>query len=207
MPIERQTARKVRISDIASGSFVKQEGMEPNYAETAAGPVARARILATIMNVFRSEDGNFGSVTLDDGTDTVRAKAFKDLSVLQGVSTGDLVEVIGKVREYNGEIYIMPEIIRKVDHEMELLRRAELLSASGATRRGAPVSAASGDLQEQAELRKGVLAAIESRKDGATFAEIAGAVKADEEALEDAINELLSEGICYEPTPGRIKKI
>lgn len=205
MPIERQTARKVRISDLMSGSFVRQEGMEPSYVETAGGQVARARIMATVMNVFRSEDGNFGSVTLDDGTDTIRGKAFKDLRILEGVNVGDLVDVIGKVREYNGEMYVMPETIKKVGPEMELLRRAELLRTSGAPKQ-AVATPVSKNVQEQAELRNRVLEAIES-KDGATFAEISAVVKADEEALEDAINELLSEGVCYEPTPGKIKKI
>ncbi len=205
MPIERMTARKVRISDLVAGSFVRQEGMEPSYVETAAGPVARARVMATVMNVFRSEDGNFGSVTLDDGTDTIRAKAFKDLKVLGDLKAGDLVEAVGKVREYNGELYIMPEVITKVGPNMELLRRAELLKLAGAPKQGAvPLSKGA---QERSELRKRVLEAIEQKKGGAPFAEIAAAVKADEEALEDVINELLSEGICYEPTPGRIRKI
>jgi len=205
MPIERQVARKVRISDLMTGSFVHKEGMEPSFVETASGAVVRARVIATIMNAFRSDDGNFGSLTLDDGTDTIRAKAFKDLRVLEGVTPGDLVEVIGKVREYNGEMYMMPEVIRHIrDPNLELLRRAELLRLSGA-----PSSAAkpSKNLQEQAELRKHVLEAVEATKDGATFAQISSAVKADEEALEDAINELLSEGVCYEPTPGKIRKI
>ena len=173
------------------------------------GQVARARILATVMNVFRSEDGNFGSVTLDDGSDTIRAKAFKDLAVLDGVAVGDLVDAVGKVREYNGEIYMMPELIRKVSPDMELLRRAELLRLAGAPGKPAGIAAprASKDVDEKVGLRNRVLEVVESREDGATFAEIAGAVKADEEALEDAINELLTEGICYEPTPGKIKKI
>lgn len=209
MPIQRQTARKVRLADIMSGNFVKKEGMEPSFVETANGNVSRARIMSTVMNVFKSEDGKFGSITLDDGTDTIRAKAFKDLSVIEGVREGQLVDVVGKVREYNGEIYMIPELVKQIeDPNMELLRRAELLKSLGT-----PVSSPSGSKEpskpsnDQAELRKKVLAAIESKKDGATFDNISSAVKADEEALEDAINELLSEGICYEPTPGKIKKI
>jgi len=205
MPVERQTARKVRIADIMAGSFVHKEGMEPSFVETASGAVVRARIIATVMNAFRSDDGNFGSLTLDDGTDTIRAKVFKDLRVMEGVTPGDLVEAVGKVREYNGEMYVMPELIRRVrDPNMELLRRAELLRLTGAPSTAAKPAK---NVQEQAELRKRVLEAVEASKDGATFAHVAAAVKADEEALEDVINELLSEGVCYEPTPGKIRKI
>ena len=39
---------------------------------------------------------------------------------------GDLVDVFGKVKEYNGEIYVMPEIIRKIDPNVETLRLLEL---------------------------------------------------------------------------------
>lgn len=204
MPIERQTAHKVRISDIMSGNFVKKEGMEPSYVETPNGQVSRARIMGTVMNVFRSDDGNFGSITVDDSTDTIRAKAFKDLKVLVGVEIGQLVDLIGKVREYNGEIYIIPELVKRInDPNLELLRRAELLKTLG-TPNAAPAPASH---NEQAELRKKVLDAIETKKNGASFADISATVKADEEAIEDVINELLSEGICYEPTPGKIKKI
>lgn len=209
MAIQRQTARKVRISDIMAGNFVKKEGMEPSYVETANGPVGRARIMGTIMNVFRSDDGNFGSLTIDDGSDTIRAKAFKELGVLEGVEVGQLVDLIGKVREYNGEIYIIPELVKQIsDCNLELLRRAELLKTLGPPAKGVAAAAQSPKAaNEQAELRKKVLEAIEAKKDGVGFADIAAAVKADEEAIEDAINELLSEGICYEPTPGKIKKI
>ena len=103
MPFERQTARKVRIADIVTGDFVKKEGMESSYVVTPLKEkVARARILATVVSRFTSDDKNFASITLDDSTGTIQGKVWRELKPLEGVSVGDLVDVIGKVREGKG---------------------------------------------------------------------------------------------------------
>jgi RPA family protein len=205
MAIIRQTAKIIRISDINTGTWVKKEGMEPSYVETRSGEqVARARILGTVVNVFTSEDGNFGSATIDDSTDTIRLKVFKTLKPIDGLKVGDLVDIIGRVREYNEELYIMPEVVRKIDDpNIELLRRLQLLKKQSAAGKEGPK-------EEEADanvLRKKILEVIESGKEGVDFSTIMGKVKASEEEIESVVNDLLSEGICYEPTPGKIRKI
>ena len=128
MPIQRMTAKKVRIYDIINGKWVKKEGMEPSYVETNYGDqLSRVRIMGTIVSKFIAEDGNFASITVDDATDTIRAKTFKTIKPVDTVEIGDIVDVIGKVREYNEEIYLIPEIILKMtDPNMELLRKLEV---------------------------------------------------------------------------------
>ena len=162
---------------------------------------------------FVAEDGMFASVTLDDSTDTIRAKTFKTAKPIDQAEVGDRVDLIGKVREWNDELYIIPESIVKItDPNLELLRRAEILarfkSPQPAGGNGeAKADAAAPAKGEKEELRKKVLEFIESGKDGVAFTDIMQNVKAAEEELEAVINELLSEGICYEPTPGKIRKI
>jgi RPA family protein len=217
MPMQRQTARKVRIVDIVSGEWVKKEGMEPSYVVTPSREsISRARITGTVVGKFVSEDGNFSSVTIDDSTATIRAKLWREIELLNSTQTGDLVSLIGKVREYEGEIYIVPEIIRQVTPDEEGLFRLEVLAKM---KKGpAPVSAeasapgAGRETQEPAGtdetgLRKKVLSVIESNKEGVKYGDLMQQVGAPEEALEGIINELLGEGVCYEPTPGKIKKI
>jgi len=198
---KRQTAKKVRILELTSGQWVKKEGMEPSYVQTASGEqIARARILGTVVAVFTAEDGMFASVTLDDGTDTIRAKTFKTVKPLDTVQVGDIVDIIGKVREWNDEVYIMPEIVTKVqDPNFELLRRLELLKRKGTK----PEPKAT----DKEELRRHILSLIESRKEGMAYSEVLEKSKIPEEKLEPIINELLGEGICYEPSPGKIRKI
>jgi len=209
MPLERMTAIKVKISDLMSGEWVKKEGMEPSFVVTKNGEkVSRARIMATVVSKFISEDGNFGSITLDDGTDTIRAKCFKDLKVLQTVETGNLVDIIGKVREYNEEIYILPEIIKKVeDPNMELLRKLEIMHKIKHLGKQPETPAKTVPETAKEELRKTVLDIISSAQDGIEYTKLIEQSGAPEAEVEKVINDLLAEGICYEPTPGKIRKI
>ena len=84
----RQTAVKTRIIDIVGGKFFRQDGKEPNYLQTASGrKISRVRILATVVGKFTSDDGMFGSVVLDDGTETIRAKTFKTLKPIDFIKS------------------------------------------------------------------------------------------------------------------------
>jgi hypothetical protein len=211
MAFERQTARKVSIADIMAGKWVKKEGFEPSFVVTPLGiEVSRARVLGTVVNRFAAEDGNFGSLTLDDFTETIRVKTFKTLKPIDGFNVGDIVDVVGKVREFEQEIYMIPEIITRVDPNMEMLRKLELrmLGASG------PVVQA---MQEEGtgpsanavleQTRDKILKLIESAPEGKPYDKILEEAGESETAVEQAVNDLLAEGICYEPTPGKIKKI
>lgn len=205
------TARKVRLKDLMGGKWVKKEGMEPSFVITESGEkLSRVRVLGTVVGRFVAEDGNFASITLDDGTDTVRVKTFKTVKPLDTVNPGTLVEAIGKVREYNEEIYMMPEVITHVkDPNLLLLREAEL-ALRAKNRKENPVSAEEEESQDSVDdgaLRKQILEVISGSPDGVEYSSIPESVQAPEARIESVVNELLAEGICYEPTPGKIKKI
>ncbi len=124
---ERQVAKKVNVKILHTGEFVQQGGMNPNYVKTEEIEFSRVRVLGTVIDKFISEDGNYGTITLDDTTDTIRCKVFRDLTILEEVEKGDLVDVIGKIKEYNEERYIQLENIAKVeDPNFEALRKLEL---------------------------------------------------------------------------------
>lgn len=126
---KRMTAKKARLMDIAKGRYTPADGMKPGYILTPYGMrVSRARVMATVVSKFVSEDKNFASVTIDDGTETMRAKSFGTTKFFDNVNLGDSVDVIGKIRYYNDEIYIAPEIVIKItDPNFESLRRLELV--------------------------------------------------------------------------------
>jgi RPA family protein len=240
--IARQTAKKVRVWDIVNGTFVKKGGFEPSFVKTPSGEeIARARILATIVAKFVAEDGNYAAVTLDDGSDTMRAKTFKTVKPLDTVEIGDIVDVIGKLREYNGEKYLMPEVVSKVtDPNVEVMRRLEMVYKQTAARRakefleknksrnpdelrqelsekfgvekpiidsmlGEGGKKAGGS--EKGSLKKQLLDVINASKDGIVYSQLMKSVKAKGADIESAVDELLNDGMCYEPSPGRIRKI
>lgn len=204
MPLERMTAIKVKISELTRGEWVKKDGLEPSYVITPSGEhVSRARILGTVVGRFISDDENFATITVDDSTDTIRAKVFKTLKPLNGIKIGDIVDVIGKVREYGGEIYLIPEVIYKVtDPNFEILRELEILK-----KKKLGIKVEERKEIDKIDVRKELLKLLEAHPEGITYAEILKETKLPEEVLEPVINEVLAEGICYEPSPGKLKKI
>jgi RPA family protein len=236
--ISRQTARKVRVWDLMNGSFIKKEGFEPSVIRIASGEeVSRARIMGTIVAKFVAEDGNYAAVTLDDGSDTIRLKTFKTTKPLDTLNVGDVVDAIGKIREYEGEKYIIPEVARKIDDpNLEILRRLELvykerglqktkelleknkgkdpeelrkelIEKHGLEKQWVDMFLAGKKEKEKGTLKKQLLDIIGASKDGMVYSELIKKVKAKGADIESAVDELLNDGLCYEPSPGRIRKI
>ncbi len=127
--MKRYTAKKVRIKDIVEGRFFHgNEELRESFLVTPLGQkISRVNLIASVIDKFLSEDGNYAFIVIDDGSESMRVKAFDEVEVLEGVEIGDLIQVIGRVREFNGEIYLTCELIRKVDPNLEILRKLEIL--------------------------------------------------------------------------------
>lgn len=236
--IERQTAKKAKIWDVMNGKFVRKEGFEPSFVRTPEGEeISRVRLLGTVVSKFVADDKNYASVTIDDGTDTIRLKVFKTTKPLDSTEIGDIVDVVGRVREYEGETYVIPEVVRKVEPNFEILRRLELvyktmgikktkklveknrdknpeelkkeLMKMGMRREWVETVLGKGkeNGKEKKLLKKEILKIIEESKDGIVYSELMGRLKAEETEIESVIDELLNDGVCYEPSPGKIRKI
>ncbi len=245
---KRLTAKRALAEDIVDGRYFRREGFKSNYLVTPRGQrLSRVKIVATVVSTFVNDDGSYAFLVLDDGTETIRAKFFQELDDFESVEEGDLVLVIGKVQEYEGEIYINPEIVRKVDDPNLLsLNMAEIAEELGELKRDkerlkelkeemdegyeemfaeevgidrAEAILKSKDLDEEedkddekedkSELRKEILEAIEGIDDGegASYQEIIDEVDAEENDIDSVVNDLLTEGTCFEPRPGKIKKL
>ncbi|MDI6798966.1 MAG: OB-fold nucleic acid binding domain-containing protein, partial [Candidatus Aenigmarchaeota archaeon] len=129
---KRLVAKKVRISDIVNGKYFSgsKEEMRPSYVVTPFGDkISRVNLIATVIDKFQSED-EYSAITIDDGTEAIRVKTFREsTNLLQNIELGDLVLVIGKLKEYNGEVYVNGEIVKRIeDPNLESLRRLEVLN-------------------------------------------------------------------------------
>jgi len=129
---KRSVAKKVRIYDIINGVFFhgSKIEMKPSYVITPFGEkVSRVNLIGTATNVFLAEDGNYGNISIDDGSGLLRAKVFgESVSLIKDVAIGSLLLVIGKLSEYNGEVYVNAEIVRRIeDPNYENLRKLEML--------------------------------------------------------------------------------
>lgn len=195
---KRLTAVKTDIKSLVVGKYVRQEGFNPNYVLTPdGGKVSRVRVMANVVAKFISDTGKMGSITLDDGTETIRAKTFNRVDLIEGLELGDLVDVVGKVRVYNDELFINIESVYKVeDPNQEILRMVEVLKRP---KKEEPIK----------EITKSdVLKVIEEldEGDGADYMDIIKCLD-DEKSVEKVIDELLEDGTCFEPRPGKIKKL
>ncbi|MEM2954524.1 MAG: OB-fold nucleic acid binding domain-containing protein [Candidatus Nanoarchaeia archaeon] len=113
---KRLPAKRTWISHLIMGSYHKSEGWTPGYVEFENKTYSRVSIIAIVVGKFISEDGNYGTITLDDGTETIRVKTFgPEVLKLKDLEIGAIVKCVGKVRQYDNEIYISPEFIRNLD--------------------------------------------------------------------------------------------
>lgn len=235
---------KARISDIINGKFVRKEGFEPSYVLTELGQrISRAKIIGTIVDKFMSDDGNYSSVTVDGDTSSIRVKAFReDVNIFDNLELGDMVVVIGKVREYADENYIIPEIVKKLaDPNYESLHRLEVLKqmikqkkitetidkekdnfANFEELRDYIVKKHRVDSQtvesiletmteketEKKDYKPLVLETIEKMDEGegVEIIKLMQESRLPENVFEEVMNELLTEGVCYEPSPGAVKR-
>jgi len=117
----RQIAYKCNIESLSKGVFVKKPGWESNYVMTDYGDFSRVNIIAVVV----SKDEN--SIMLDDGSGQMIGRTFDNAEKLSNINVGDLVLLIARPREFNNEIYLTLEIIKKIEKGWIVYRKKELL--------------------------------------------------------------------------------
>jgi len=139
---ERMTAIRASISDIVNGKFREDNGahvISPFDVE-----LRRVALVGFVVGKYHrdaeSEGKRFESITLDDGSDTIRVKVWgeEDAALLEGVKENTLALVIGKIRKYEDEVYLVPEIVRELKDPnflgLHLMQRYQaILTRSGVT--------------------------------------------------------------------------
>lgn len=251
---KRLVAIRCRIVDILSGKYVKKDDLSPGYVLTPFGlMVSRVRIGGVVSQVYENEEKTYGFITIEDGTANIRVKFFNEaVRLVSNINKGDWVEVVGRVREYNEERYLVVDGIKKYDDPMrsmlfrmdlvkamkdfaekrkkvkdfmkstneleELVRMAEEYGISRDVVEGIwqaesveyeeEEAKSEGELEKE-EAKDLVLRIIKENDEGggveySTIIEKAGL---PESVVESVIDELLAEGTCYEPKPGRIKLV
>lgn len=228
---KRQTAYKVQIQDLIEGDFVTEEGWNPNYVIDKYGrKISRVNLISAVVDIPDSENTfNYYSIVIDDSTGKISARLFENYERLKAFNVGDIVSIIGRIREYGTERYIILEIIRKIDNpkwievrqrEIELLKSTlqqvdsnqqpehvhdKIKSDSKETSMTAENKEVADEGINDLNASESVLALIREldKGEGVDTDEVIKKSKID--SCEELIKSLLLEGDMFEVKPGRLK--
>ena len=218
---KRGVAYKFWIKDLNNASPIIQEGI--NLFEIRGKEVSRVNIIAVAVNKQTNEEKTFSSIILDDGTETIRVKTWReDIKKLEAINIGDPVMVIGKIRIYGNELSIMPEIIKKQEPEWLLVRKKELEKTYGLPEEKQEVQETPKEETKPNEIieeeivkeptetaRQKILELIEKEtaQEGMQISNVIQESGLKEEEAEKIIDELLKEGELFQPRTGFLKVI
>lgn len=197
------TSLKLWIRDIVEGSYEpNDDGYGGSVSLKDGGRAARVRILGTVVDKYVADTRSFGSATIDDSSETINIKLFKDrVSEIEGLEIGEIVDILGDINEYKGEVYVLPRALNKVDINWELLRRIEL-NKKGATGENSPAQAEKLEeiiLKKMVELGKGKGLKMETL--------IKDLKDVDENLVITAVQNLMHKGDMFEPKKGVLKLV
>jgi uncharacterized protein len=195
---KRNIAFKMRVGDILSGKVII-DGERLKCLEFPDKTVVRINLIANVIEKFiQDNEKKFGSLTLDDASGQIKLKVFgEDINKFENFSQGDTIMVIGVIRTWNNELYIIPEIIKKKEPQYLLVRKLELELDT-------PKSLSP---DKAVELKDKLLSyiKIEDPNGGAETEKIILELKSSPEAINQEIKKLLEDGIIYEPRPGVVR--
>jgi RPA family protein len=113
---KRQIAVKTRIADLINGKYIKEAGWMPNYILTKKGEkISRINLLGVVVTE-PIVDISYRNALIDDGSGSISLRAFQENTMFDDLKLGDPIFVIGRPREYNGQVYLFPEIIKKIQN-------------------------------------------------------------------------------------------
>ena len=126
--IKRQTAYLVKIEDLLKAQFVQGTDDVPGYFFLPERELKVVRINCTGIVISNEDMNGFQELVIDDASGGIPIRNF-DASIKISVQIGDIVRVIAKVRDYNEQRYLLPEVVKKLDSPKWLtLRNLEILA-------------------------------------------------------------------------------
>ncbi len=194
---KRNTAYKLRIGDILKGKPIITDGRFM-YAEVGDKNVVRVNVIANVIDKYVSEgEKKYAALTVDDASGQIKLKTFgEDIAILKDLTQGDTLQIIGVLRDYNNELYILPEVAKKLDPRWLLVRKLEMQEL----RKDLP-------LPSNASLRDILLEKIKDaeKEDGIDIDKIIMETDSAPTIINAEIKRLVEEGLIYEPRPGKLR--
>lgn len=113
-PLIKPVAVKVLLGELNNGSYIEEDEQSPNYFLTAdQRKIYRLNIMGVVID--KQKQGSITNFLLDDNTGKIVMRTFEDSKFVNELNVGEAILVIGRIRKYNQEKYISPEIIKKIN--------------------------------------------------------------------------------------------
>lgn len=194
---KRQVAYKVGISDILDAHLIKDN--MSLYIKINDVNVSRVNLISTL--VYKAEDSGYASSIIDDGTGRMSLKSFEKKDIFSNVDVGDMVLVIGKIREFSNEKYIVPEIVKKVHDPAWIgVRKIELQNNMSVSE-----DAKEDLVEENPSIADDVFSLIRKLDSGEGVLVEDIIKEYDSDGVEKILKKMLENGDVFEITPGKIK--
>jgi RPA family protein len=198
----RQTAYKIRVTDILGSKYIKKEGFTPNYLQLDSKEISRINVIGVIVQ--KSELNNYKTLTIDDGTGKISARVFQEDILLDKFGIGDIVLIVGRPREFSSEKYIIIETIKKIDPTWAKVRKLELEKTTQTdnkfSNKDKSIKVGVDNLNSTNKILK--LVKELDKGDGVSIEELSSKNIKD---MDKTIERLLKEGDIFEIRPGKFK--
>ncbi len=234
--MQRNTAYKVWIGDLFKGNISADESRF-NYIEISNKKIVRVNLIANVVDKYESSTKPYASLTLDDSSGQIRVKAFEDIENIKQFGIGNTILVVGTLRCFNDELYLLPEIVKHVDEKWLLVRKLELgeqLKQASENSISAKESQITPETAEQKEMhdsnsekievetmkiesekiepkeidmKSALYDKIKQKEDGLDIDDLIMSVSYPVSEINTTITELIEEGKIYEPQPGKLRSI
>ncbi len=201
---KREIAYKLRIGDLLRGKPILEQSQDSNrllFVELGDKKLVRVNIVANVIDKFNSEgERRFASLTLDDASGQIRLRLFgEDILKFESLVQGDTLMIIGLLRSFNNELYILPEIIKKIEPRYLLIRKLEIEKLNP--------KITSEDKEKIRAFRDQLIEIIKQAESvgGIETDEILNKINGPANIISEEIKRLLEEGIIYEPSPSKLR--
>jgi len=190
--MNRYPACKIRVIDLQKGSFVKGDNNTPNHVVLPNKQMLfRVHIIGTVLRLHQT--GNSASIVIDDGSASILLRVFEEFPQIKNVTAGHTVSVIGKIRSYKEQVYIVPEIVKECDKAWIQAHK--------------PIKIQHTETQQCVEKPK---TNVQDLVDYITVHDTGSGITLSSlhetfGDIKDLIDNLLKHGVVYEHMPGKIK--
>src|SRR3989344_3930382 len=124
---KRNIAYKLRIGDILNGKSIMSEG-KFKFLELGNKKIIRINLIGNIIDKYESSgEKKYIFFKIDDGSGQISIKVFgDDIEKFKNVFPGETILIIGRINNWNNEMYITPESIKQQDTKYLVIRKLEI---------------------------------------------------------------------------------